>query len=270
MRALAKATAGALLALLAAGVPAAVAQSDGAPISIRPPEEPQTVPSDDAAPDTDRFETEIANPPAGAPPLRTSLSDSEPMDIGIEPETLPAPEEGEVPADGEALPGDETVGEGALPSDTAGEGSDTMPALENLAIEGSRPRGEGGELAVFRGLDKVFARVTVFSAPVGQPVNFGRLEVKVNYCDKRPPTETPEVAAFVEVNDLRAAEKANEGGDGRIFTGWMFASSPALNAIEHPVYDVWLIDCKAAEPDSDFGSLSKEPSPKAVDRKTTR
>ena len=97
---------------------------------------------------------------------------------------------------------------------------------------------EGPARAVLRGLDKVTARVTDVGAPVGGVVRFGTLEIKVRTCRKRPPWETPESAAFLEIWEVRPDEPT-----ASVFRGWMFASSPALNALEHPVYDIWVIDC---------------------------
>jgi len=94
--------------------------------------------------------------------------------------------------------------------------------------------------ALLQGLDKITARVSKFEAPVGAPVQFGTLAIRVRDCEKSPPEDTPESAAFVEIDETRTAEIRT-----RVFSGWMFASSPALSALEHPVYDVILLDCKA-------------------------
>jgi len=94
-------------------------------------------------------------------------------------------------------------------------------------------------VAVLQTLDKVTARVSTLSVPVGRTAKFGTLFIKIHKCDKRPPEETPESASFLDITERRT-----DGQSVRIFTGWMFASSPALNALEHPVYDVWVIDCK--------------------------
>jgi hypothetical protein len=97
-------------------------------------------------------------------------------------------------------------------------------------------------VAVLQGLDKITARISTFEAPVEQPVSFGSLEIMVRTCQKRPPEEPPESAAFLEITEQKPGEEAS-----RAFTGWMFASSPALNGLQHPVYDVWLLDCKTPE-----------------------
>jgi hypothetical protein len=92
--------------------------------------------------------------------------------------------------------------------------------------------------AILQGLDKVTARVSTIEVALGDTAKFGALEIIVRACDKRPPEETPESAAFLDVWEVRPGEPAVS-----IFRGWMFASSPALSALEHPVYDVWLLDC---------------------------
>ena len=98
-----------------------------------------------------------------------------------------------------------------------------------------------GDTAVLQGLDKITARISTFDAPIGDPVRFGSLEIVVRACDKKPPEEPPESTAFLEIVDDRPDAEAVE-----IFKGWMFASSPAISALEHPVYDVWVVDCKNA------------------------
>ncbi len=109
--------------------------------------------------------------------------------------------------------------------------------------------------AVLQGLDKVTARVSTIEAFVGATVRFGGLEIIVRHCDKRPPEETPESAAFLDIWEVRPGEAAIS-----LFRGWMFASSPALNAMEHPVYDVWVLDCKAnPEPAVEKLSAPTEP-----------
>lgn len=94
------------------------------------------------------------------------------------------------------------------------------------------------DTVVMQGMDKVTARVATFEIPVGDSRRFGALEITAYQCDKRPPTEQPESAAFLDIREVRQGEAAVER-----FRGWMFASSPALNALEHPVYDVWVRDC---------------------------
>tara|TARA_R110002072_G_scaffold3694_2_gene25912 strand:- start:1847 stop:2227 length:381 start_codon:yes stop_codon:yes gene_type:complete len=94
---------------------------------------------------------------------------------------------------------------------------------------------------ILQGLDKVTARVSTLEARVGEVVRFGTLEIIARSCDKRPPEEPPESATYLDIWEIRPGEPAVS-----LFRGWMFASSPALNALEHPVYDIWVLDC--AEP----------------------
>lgn len=94
-------------------------------------------------------------------------------------------------------------------------------------------------VAVFTGLDKITGRITTFDVYIDETVQFGSLQLTPRVCYSRPTTEAQDVSAFVEVDQvsLRATMR-------RIFSGWMFAESPALHAIDDAVYDIWLVDCK--------------------------
>lgn len=94
-------------------------------------------------------------------------------------------------------------------------------------------------VASFSGLDKITGRITTFDVYIGETVQFGALQVTPRACYSRDETEAQRVDAFVEVDEITLDRKIK-----RIFTGWMFAESPALNAIEHPIFDVWLKECK--------------------------
>jgi hypothetical protein len=106
-----------------------------------------------------------------------------------------------------------------------------------LCVPGGQAR--AADAAILQGLDKITARISTIKAPVGQPVRFGTLEITVRACDKRPPEEPPESAAYMEIREIRPGAQP-----ARVFAGWMFASSPALSALEHPVYDVSVVDCQ--------------------------
>jgi len=99
-------------------------------------------------------------------------------------------------------------------------------------------------VAVLQGLDKTTARISKFDAPVGKAVRFGRLIITVRACVKHPPEEEPESAAFLQIDEVRAGER-NSVVSQRVFSGWMFASSPALSALENPIYDIGVLDCKS-------------------------
>ncbi len=110
--------------------------------------------------------------------------------------------------------------------------------------------------AVFSGLDKITGRIITFDVAIDETVRFGALEVTPRVCYTRPPTELPQTDGFVEVDELTL-----QGELRRIFTGWMFAASPGLNAVEHPIYDVWLTDCKGGGPPAVTAETPSEPAP---------
>jgi hypothetical protein len=102
-----------------------------------------------------------------------------------------------------------------------------------------------GHTVVLRGLDKVTARTRDFEIAIGESLDFGALTISVQYCRKRPPEETPETYAFLEILDRRTDGFGVDTDGETVFSGWMFASRPAQNPLEHPVYDVWVLDCRA-------------------------
>ena len=132
--------------------------------------------------------------------------------------------------------------------------------------------------AVFAGLDKITGRIIAFDVAIDETVQFGSLQITPRICYTRPPTEAPQTDAFVEVDELLEDKKFK-----RIFSGWMFAASPGLHGVEHPVYDVWLTDCKgdgqliqapveakkdeAPPPNADVVSPGAEAKPKTTKRR---
>jgi hypothetical protein len=105
------------------------------------------------------------------------------------------------------------------------------------AVDG--PKDRKNPVAEFSGLDKITGRIITFDVYIGETVQFGALQVTPRVCYSRVASETPKTTSFVEVDEITLDRKIR-----RIFTGWMFADSPGLNAVEHPVYDVWLKSCK--------------------------
>jgi len=97
-----------------------------------------------------------------------------------------------------------------------------------------------GKGAVLQGLDKVTARISTLEADVGKPVAFGSLTITVRRCQRSRADQKLERAAFVEIENTDPATREKK----RVFSGWMFMSNPAISALEHPVYDVWVKDCK--------------------------
>jgi hypothetical protein len=113
-------------------------------------------------------------------------------------------------------------------------GPTTGPVAEPLAVQPP----SGGTSLLMRGLDKLTGRPTNIIAPIGKPVQFATLTITARFCYSTPASETPETAAFVQIEDHRPDQTAR-----RIFSGWMYGSSPGLNGVEHPLYDVWAISC---------------------------
>ena len=158
------------------------------------------------------------------------------------------------------LPGDQRQPRGTpQPGDAAPQAGDetvTEPPSQKIANKG----------ALFSGLDKITGRIIAFDAAVGETVQFGALQVTPRVCYTRPPTESPNTDAFIEVDEVTL-----QGEVKRIFTGWMFASSPGLHAVEHPIYDVWLTDCKnpvvaAAPVEAVAAPAEQPPKPAAPSR----
>ena len=119
-------------------------------------------------------------------------------------------------------------------------------------------------VAIFAALDKVTAKISKLEVPLNQTATFGALKVTPRACYSRAPTEPPKTTTFVEVDETQL-----DGKQKRIFSGWMFADAPGLNAVEHPVFDVWLTDCaqprtvsqqRPARPGAPPGA-APEPSP---------
>lgn len=110
--------------------------------------------------------------------------------------------------------------------------------------------------AIFAGLDKTTGRIINFDIAIDETVQFGALQLTPRVCNTRPQTEAPQTTTFVEVDELIVKPSAHQNGGKadpkqqeakRIFSGWMFAASPGLHGVEHPVYDAWLVDCKGGK-----------------------
>ena len=122
--------------------------------------------------------------------------------------------------------------------------------------------------AVFNGLDKITGRIITFEVAINETVQFGTLQITPRVCYSRPPTEQPQTDAFAQVDEIDENKQ-----EKRIFSGWMFADSPGLHGVEHPIYDVWLTGCKggttvmheapqveASTPDADNPDAASDPN----------
>jgi hypothetical protein len=127
----------------------------------------------------------------------------------------------------------------AAPVQLTPEQKDAL-ALLNTAVPGK----DGVKrLVIMRGLDKITGRPANVLAPIGVPVTFATMTITARYCYSTPPSEPPETTAFVQIEDHRPDQDARA-----VFSGWMLASSPSLNGLQHPLYDVWVISCTTNQP----------------------
>jgi hypothetical protein len=225
-------------------------QQGNFPRSDQPPAQPLPAPMNlppSSRPGAGGIQSQPLPPPPGVPaapllpPQATAPQQSAPVQTlpglppGIKQPRGTAPQQ---PANTEPQPGDEIVVE---------------PPPQRIA----------NPTAVFAGLDKITGRIISFDVTINETVQFGALQVTPRVCYSRPPTETPNTDAFVEVDEVTL-----QGEIKRIFTGWMFAASPGLHAVEHPIYDVWLTDCKGganpnvAEVPPDAAVTPKQVAPK--------
>jgi len=139
------------------------------------------------------------------------------------------------------------------------------------ALVGSGARAERIEnkVAVFSALDKVTARISSIEVPLNETVQFGSLKITPRVCYSRPATERPKTTTFVEVTEVQL-----DGHEEKLFAGWMFAESPGLNAVEHPVLDVWLSDCtggaRSVAGDSGSNGANGDGDPQPVRRRRIR
>ena len=177
-------------------------------------------------------------PPGGAAAPGVTITPSQPPAGGSQPAQRPArgappqQQQAQPPADGGVAAGDEVA---------------TEPPGHKVP----------NPTSVFAGLDKITGRITSFDVAIGETVQFGALQVTPRACYTRPPTETPHTDAFIEVDEVTL-----QGEIRRVYTGWMFAASPGLHAVEHPIYDIWLTDCK--------GGAVAEAAPEPEAPRTTR
>jgi hypothetical protein len=158
----------------------------------------------------------------------------------------PAPPQGQQPQQSNGAPVQTLPGlppsirqpRGAAPQ----QPGNTAPQPGDEIVVEPPPQRITNPTAVFAGLDKITGRIISFDVAINETVQFGALQVTPRVCYSRPPTETPNTDAFVEVDEVTL-----QGEIKRIFTGWMFAASPGLHAVEHPIYDVWVTDCKGGQ-----------------------
>jgi hypothetical protein len=171
------------------------------------------------------------DPPEDAPPAEV------PFQIQPDP-TQPQP----VPDQNQDQTGQDQPDQGQTDQGQAGQDQQDQPSQGQPTEQPApAPKVErvANPVAEFTGVDKITGRIITFDVYIDETVQFGALQVTPRVCYSRPNAEEPKTDSFVEVDEITLDRKIR-----RIFTGWMFAQSPGLNAVEHPVYDVWLKDCK--------------------------
>ncbi len=181
---------------------------------------PNRLPPGQAVPPPGRVQSQPLQPPPGsaaAPQGQPPVAVAPPSGSDAAPGQKPPRAAAAPPAPAPLQPGDEVV---------------TEPPAQKII----------NKKATFSGLDKITGRIISFDADIGETVQFGALRVKTDACYTRPATEAANTDAFVEVDEITL-----QGEVKRIFSGWMFAASPGLHGVEHPIYDIWLTDCKGPE-----------------------
>jgi len=265
-----------VLLLMAAGLSfaalPAVAQF-GSIFRDEPPRPPANIPGEGSGPNNfpppPSFPSSVRPlPPPQSRPVPSQLPPAGGQRASpIQSQPLPPPPGGTAaPAEAARpqLPGSEPGRQEAAPAPV----ETVLPSAE--VIVEPPPQRITNPTAVFAGLDKITGRITSFDVAISETVQFGALRVTPRACYSRPPTETPRTDAFLDVDEVTL-----QGEVRRIFTGWMFAASPGLHAVEHPIYDIWLTDCKGgvlAVAESDAGQAAaqapqKPPAPRAQRRR---
>jgi hypothetical protein len=197
----------------------------------------------------------VQSQPLAPPPGTTVIPQNAPAGIAVAP-----PQPGQAPPPANPLPG---LPPGQRQPKSVPGAAATLQPGDEVVTEPPASKIVNKQ-ASFAGLDKITGRIIKFDADIGETVQFGALRVKTDACYTRPATETTNTDAFVEVDEITL-----QGEVKRIFSGWMFAASPGLHGVEHPIYDIWLTDCKgplqtivSAQPDP-----PKPPPPPPVQKR---
>ena len=214
------------------GPPRPPADVPNAPPSRPPPDQPPYYPGRADNPPQQPLPAPMSLPPSNRPGGGTIQS--QPLAPPPGAQSAPLPQQNAAPP--VALP----PGPGSPRN--APQQANTAPQPSDEVVVAPPPQRIANPTAVFSGLDKITGRIISFDVAINETVQFGALQVTPRVCYSRPPTETPNTDAFVEVDEVTL-----QGEIKRIFSGWMFAASPGLHAVEHPIYDVWVTDCKGGK-----------------------
>jgi hypothetical protein len=194
----------------------------------------------------------VQSQPLAPPPGTTVIPQNTQPGIAIAPPQPGGPNVANAPPGANPLPG---LPPGQRQPKTVPQSPATLQPGDEVVTEPPSQK-ITNKKASFSGLDKITGRIINFDEDIGETVQFGALRVKTSACYTRPSTEAANTDAFVEVDEITL-----QGEVKRIFSGWMYAASPGLHGVEHPVYDIWLTDCKG--PDQTIVSAQPDP-PKAA------
>jgi len=189
----------------------------------------------------------VQSQPLAPPPGTTVVPQNVPPTVAVQP-----PQPGQPPGANPTLPG-------LPPGQRQPKGVPQTPASLQPGDEVVQEPPAAkiiNKKASFSGLDKITGRIINFDEDIGETVQFGALRVKTDACYTRPATEAANTDAFVEVDEITL-----QGEVKRIFSGWMFAASPGLHGVEHPIYDIWLTDCKGPEQTVVTAAPEAKPAP---------
>jgi hypothetical protein len=189
-------------------------------------------------------------PPAGNPPQGGQGG-------GVQSRPLPPPQQGGPPAGSAAV--DPAPRAPAARQPRGPQPADTSPQPGDEVISEPPSQRIANNAALFSGLDKITGRIINFDVAIGETVQFGALQLTPRACYTRPATETANTDSFIEVDEVTL-----QGEVRRIFTGWVFAASPGLHAVEHPIYDIWLTDCKSPAVTAEQPAAPPPPAAAAV------
>lgn len=139
-------------------------------------------------------------------------------------------------------------------------------ALSGLVSQSAQANNWVGDSVVLRALDKVTATTQDYTVKVGEALEYGALRVDVKHCEKRPPEEVPETYAFLQIFETKLDGKGQAGEEVKAFSGWMMSSKPAISALDHPVYDIWVLGCNAQPASGYYAPLAETPSEANLDQ----
>ncbi|MEM7442692.1 MAG: DUF2155 domain-containing protein [Pseudomonadota bacterium] len=138
-----------------------------------------------------------------------------------------------------AIPEAEETGPQTIEDLLGNLAEEEAPPVWQEADDVLRPRpDQSRSFAVLSALDKITASVTTLAVGVGDTADFGTLSITVRSCQSTAADRSDANAVFLEIRDVPPGESPDD-----VFGGWMFSAARSVATMEHPVYDLWLVDC---------------------------